>query len=544
MTNNIPTNPPSELWDNLVTTALLGTERRPMAQAQANEALGTALAQFDPNDQERTLLGASALLSLYQQAGMVPTIAQRPKLAPSATDERPMCSARASQHLGMMLDGKYGAVLGEWLEALTQAGQRVPETMLPSLLDTCRTNKDIHQLLHPVLGKRGHWLAAQNPAWHYASINVAASEENNDQADEELTETWETSDRTQRMALLRQLRQQRPDKARELLLTTWAKEKARDRKDFLDTFIVGVSQADEPFLEYALDDRSKEVRNVAVGLLIGLPESRLVQRMIDRVAPIFTYTSQPEPKLTVEIALLEKFDAAMQRDQIVETPPYTWGNVRKIGKKAWWLRQMLEAIPPKYWTNVWDASPEDLLEAAAQSNWNWGIQDEDLLEATAQIDWSTTILISAWAAATMDYADPAWANTFLEQTTFKSRFMCEELFEVLPPEQREAYLMSILQKRTDITEHLFQQCQHRWSPEFTKAVLDSIRSSIKNADTRTIHANISLVSNIGLYTPPTMLDAVTNGWPTDAEVWHNMEAAVEACIDTVQFRQDMLKELA
>ena len=550
MSSNRSNNQPTELWDNLVTTALLGTERRPLTRVQANEALGTALAQFDPNDKEHTLLGVSALLLLYQQAGMVPAKTERPEIQPSAPDEKPICSSRAAQHLAIILHERYDKALPEWLEALAQAGQRVPETMLPPLLDFGRTHEEIHPLLPAVIGKRGHWIATQKRAWRYASVDIAVMatpEIENDETEAALAEQWENNGRTQRMALLRQLRQQRPDKARELLLTTWPQEKASDRVDFLETFSTGLSQTDEPFLENALDDRSQKVREAAVGLLRRLPESRLVQRMIERVVPVFNYTATPEPKLTIEIALLEKFDAAMKRDQIVETSPHTWGSVSETGKKAWWLRQMLEAIPPNYWTNVWDASPQDILAAAARSYWNWETQNEYMLEAVAQINWNTTILIGAWAMATVEYADPVWAKAFLEERAKPiSRFTYETLFELLPPEQRESYLIPILQKDTDIPEELIRRCRHRWSPALTRAILQAVRRVIEDDDSRSQDkkAGYSILRYVGTYMPTDMLQELIDGWPYNTKERERLASIFQKCTTMIRFRQEMLKELA
>ena len=42
---------------------------------------------------------------------------------------------------------------------------------------------------------------------------------------------------------------------------------------------------DEPFLESALDDRSREVRQQAADLLTRLPDSRLALRMAERAGP-------------------------------------------------------------------------------------------------------------------------------------------------------------------------------------------------------------------------------------------------------------------
>ncbi|NJN32764.1 MAG: hypothetical protein HC824_21890 [Synechococcales cyanobacterium RM1_1_8] len=54
---------PQDLWQSLVGTALMGTERQPPSPppspAQAEEALGTVLNQLDWHQPERALLGAA-----------------------------------------------------------------------------------------------------------------------------------------------------------------------------------------------------------------------------------------------------------------------------------------------------------------------------------------------------------------------------------------------------------------------------------------------------------------------------------------------------
>ena len=57
---------PSGLWQELVATALLGTERRAVPLPPPGDALGDLLAPLDGTDPERALLGAAAALSLYQ----------------------------------------------------------------------------------------------------------------------------------------------------------------------------------------------------------------------------------------------------------------------------------------------------------------------------------------------------------------------------------------------------------------------------------------------------------------------------------------------
>ncbi len=50
----------------------------------------------------------------------------------------------------------------------------------------------------------------------------------------------------------------------------------------------GLSMADEPFLERALDDRDAQVRRRAAELLAGLPDSRLAARLTAAAGSILT----------------------------------------------------------------------------------------------------------------------------------------------------------------------------------------------------------------------------------------------------------------
>ena len=132
---------------------------------------------------------------------------------------------------------------------------------------------DLADALRTILGVRGRWLAAKNPKWRkYAGVHESA----------EPASVWETGTLHERLAALVSLRGTDPGRARELVASTFAADSADQRAKFVGEFARGLSMEDEPFLEAALDDRSKEVRRQAAELLRSLPESRLCLRMIER----------------------------------------------------------------------------------------------------------------------------------------------------------------------------------------------------------------------------------------------------------------------
>src|SRR5205823_6656492 len=91
-----------------------------------------------------------------------------PAPEPCELEDRPRCGPRAAYYLSLMLGGQHREVLPELLEWIAAAGQRVPEDLLPDLLDLGRSARDLRAAILPVLGKRGPWLAGQNPDWSYA----------------------------------------------------------------------------------------------------------------------------------------------------------------------------------------------------------------------------------------------------------------------------------------------------------------------------------------------------------------------------------------
>lgn len=145
---------------------------------------------------------------------------------------------------------------------------------------------------------------------------------------------WEEGLFAERVALLGAVRAHEPAAATRLLSTTWATERAEDRLMFLDSLRVGLSPADEAFLESALGDRSRNVRATAAELLSALTGSALAGRMARRALACVGPEGVEPPA---------DCDAGMLRDGVVRRPP------AGRGERAWWLGQLVEAAPLSCW---------------------------------------------------------------------------------------------------------------------------------------------------------------------------------------------------
>jgi hypothetical protein len=158
-------------WDNLLTAAMLGTERRKLEIGDDAPALAQRLASADA---EHTLLVEAAAMLAYRRAGYVPDVDESTLDSPAPDETTPRCSSRALMYLRVMLDApqEYHALLIEWLTAAARKGWRVPYPYLPSLLDMGKRNAPMATAVAGVTGERGRWLAAQFPSWQHMSGSV------------------------------------------------------------------------------------------------------------------------------------------------------------------------------------------------------------------------------------------------------------------------------------------------------------------------------------------------------------------------------------
>lgn len=502
-------------WGELTATALVGTGRRAALPA-APGPVADLLGGLDPAEPAAALLAAAAAATLYARAGALPPAAAAEAVPPCPDDERPPCGPRAARLLGLLLDARQRAVLPEWLAALAASGRRLPDQHLPAVLELARATPALRQAVVAVAGRRGAWLGELNPAWAFAV--VGAGPPAGDEA--ALAELWQTGARNGRLFLLEALRAERPALARALVESTWASEKADDRAAFVAALRPGLSGADEPFLEAALDDRGKEVRANAAELLARLPDSRLAGRMTARALAHVRYTGGLFPK--IEVDLPEACDKATQRDGADPRPP------RGTGERAWWLHEIVARTPPAAWCAAWSLRPAAILAARTASEWRGA-------------------LVKAWSAAALAYGDHEWAAALVERELDQTQHApIAELLQILPPARREPLLIRLLDGgRSPLAGN------HRalpalrlggpWSPGLARVVIASLgrRLARLDDDARGDWHLRAALEEFALAIPPELADEAVAALPPElADNPHWAEAA-QAYAGRLRLRRDM-----
>ncbi|MFE4701756.1 DUF5691 domain-containing protein [Streptomyces sp. NPDC056738] len=376
-------------WEELVTVALLGTERRALPGQQPGRQAPVAL------------LDAAAVETVRRRAGVRPArAAALPE--PAAPDPRTPLPPAAARRLSTLLadrpgtggGGRRGAapdlveLLPQWLALANARGFAAPPQALPALLDAARGRTDLRPAALAFAGPRALWLAGLNPEWRFALRTSSGGATALPEAPEDIQRLWQEGLFAERVALLAAVRAEDPAAGRALLVTTWSTERAEDRLMFLDSLRSGLSAEDETFLEGALTDRSRNVRATAAELLSALPGSALAARMADRAASCVAVDHTREaPVITVEAP--HECDAAMERDGVVAKPP------ARRGERSWWLGQLVEAAPLATWgERLGGRSPEEVVALPVADGW----QGE---------------LHAAWCRAAVRQRDPAWSRALL-----------------------------------------------------------------------------------------------------------------------------------
>ncbi|HEU5417263.1 MAG TPA: DUF5691 domain-containing protein [Streptosporangiaceae bacterium] len=462
-------------YDELVAAATVGLDRRPLRLAGLAGPAAAHAGVLDAADPAAALLEAAALLSSARRAGLRPASATPP--APAPADTTPALSAVASAILADALrsDPELAADL---LAAAAAAGRRAAPPVLPELLDAAVRHRALRQPASAVLGERGRWLAGYREDWRRMMAAVTdnsnsgtgigngtdissgtGSHAGADNTNSEEDESWRTGGRGERRAWLAALRRRDPAAARELLAAGWDTETGDDRADLLAVLAAGLSPADEPFLESALDDRKQAVRQVAGRLLAALPGSAFTARAIARGTAVLSVGRRGlRPVLTV--TLPAERDAAAARDGVPAAPA---GAVAR--GRAWLVIQYIAGVPLAEWTARLGLSPARLLALAVPGGFGAEVHAGWRKAAVTQRDAAWAAALLSAAAAEADSAPPAARAAAASADT--------ELAMVLPSAERVAWAQRILSRAGPGPQAAaaLAACRSPWPASLADAVL-------------------------------------------------------------------------
>jgi hypothetical protein len=281
-----------------------------------------------------------------------------------------------------MLGGEHPDLLAEWLSAAVARDRRVPAHLLPALLDRARrvspSDPELRRLSAEAGGSRARWLARLNPDWKFVTAHTEAGED-----------AWRLGGKSQRRGYLAALRARDPAAARELITQSW-EGAGPDRVMFLSVLASeGLSLADEPLLEAALDERDAEVRGWAAHLLARLPGSALGQRMAQRALGCLRIERDVRGARLIVVPPAG-CDAAMRRDGVTSRQG---GGLQEMDGRTHLLHEVLTRSPLGIWTGQFGRTAEQVL---AVSSGAWA-----------------PVLFAGWSRAAMAQRDQEWMTALI-----------------------------------------------------------------------------------------------------------------------------------
>lgn len=347
--------------ENLVTAALLGTENyllEPSSNvdetSQIEILINKALTSTESSAESR-LLSASALMFSYQRAGYIPLhVEDAGDFKQSEDDNRPVINEKLSQAFRQMTED-FPRLLNEWFKTIDQSAKKLPEDLLPELLDFLTSHKQPvieSEILKRVIGPRGEWLCNLNPEWKILGDKIIAVD----------PKSFETGDFNARCKALEHIRQEDPKKARELIRKTWQENIPAEKTAFIKILGNDLSGEDEPLLEFALDDSRMEVRQAAANLLAFLPDAAFNRRMQERFKNIVNI-KKGLLLSKIEVNVDFEYNKDMKRDGISQKVDYVQG------EKAGILVQILNYINPEFIIKSSGLAADKLLKIITASEW-------------------------------------------------------------------------------------------------------------------------------------------------------------------------------
>jgi hypothetical protein len=473
---------------------------------------------------EKTLLRAAAATVVWNLAG------RRAASDAGATQAEPapmvrshsLASEAASMRLMRMMAGDRRELIAEWFELAQTAGKSLAPHWLAVVLDAVPAK--LRNQYPRVLGPAATWLAQLNPEWIVTTV-----------VDEPSEQRWHEGTIEERRAELVCMRKHDPALAREWLAATWSVDPPEARESFLRTLQVGLSTDDEAFLEQALDDKRKAVRQAAVEALALLPHSAHARRNYARLEPLVVLENKGSgliaqlSKRKLAIQLPVAIDRATQRDGIELKPPAQ----RQIGERMYWLVQMIGQAAPTHWNARFGCDAATFIDAAMSTEYAL-----DLLSALSEA--ASRHPDAEWLTALCD----AWLDSKQEQHVVAQAIA--RLVASAPLAVRgslfETQAEKLTKRNIDALLYLIENVAIHWTPSITTIAIDQIAARARSERQQWSHSRNALDAWGQRCDIPTALRLLPQaiGAAGEQSPWRS---ALEQLNDIVEFRAAMQREL-
>lgn len=502
------------LLEDPAKSALLGSERRPLAPPKLPTGMEAVAARFGASSED-AFLAAVAVLGQCQEAGFSPGISPVTLPQASAPEQRAVWNSTGMRRLlRRILDLESVPVLSECLRLLETRGRIFPPWYLPELLERAQRHQGLREILPAVIGHRGRWLAAHKAEWRFALEDPGAAP---------VERIWTEGSLLERLAFLTQMRSTQPGRARELLVSGFEQEPASTRGALVKVLGIGLSSGDEAFLESVLKDRSREVAAEAAALIARLPGSAFAGRVEKLLGQCLQSKRAWLVKFQLEVTPPETFVQELAEAGVRENRKFP-GN---LGNRAGWLLQLVALVRPGWWTDTLQKPMETILEAMEKSEWK-------------------DALLMGLRMAVVSHRDLAWMEALRARGAGQ-----DDLFSALPPGDLEKAMAARLGKGSaDWGESVialvdaFKSETRPWNREISDLVLDRVLPALSVEAYALDWRLRAALKQVGAFIHPSCLRRTDLSRLPGMKIREEFAEARGLMVDTMDIRIQLQEELA
>ncbi len=426
-----------ESWNNIIHTAMIGTDKKNISAAELPADLQEAATLIQGNetiDKEEKFLQVAALAFNYRQCGVMPLTKETITLPQSPAEEKSYCSATAMQVLKDIRSEENIPLLKFWLIRCNAKNRVVHPPFIPYLLSEGVQQKKLQTLIASCCGKRGEWLSRFNESWNFSQ----------NQTTEQL---WQTGTPDQRKQVFKELREKEPALARDWLQQTWPQEDANTKNAFLEIFSINIGEADIPFLESLSGEKSKKVKDEAIGLLKQISSSPVVQ-LYQQVLKQSVELKKEKALLGLSSKMVLRFHLSPGFDEsIFKTGIDKLSSNKEFTDDQFILFQLIQSVPPSFWETQLAADAKTVIEQF-------------------QKDETGKKMIPALVIATTKFKDAQWALHLMQHSTI----FYLEIIPLLPLQKQEEYSNRYFEQFEDSIIQYAVQRETEWSLPLTKNI--------------------------------------------------------------------------
>ena len=433
-----------EIWDQIINTAMLGTDKRTLGASTLPPDLADAavLVQNNTTDKEDQFLQMASLAFNYRQCGVQPVQKEGVTIAKAEAEEKQYCSLLGMQTLKDILDSESNSLLQFWLQQCKSKERIINPELVSVILNIGTQQKKLQNLIVACCGKRGEWLTRFNPEWNFSTATT----------DEEL---WQTGSQEQRKMVLEHIRQVDPAMARDWVMQTWSQEDASTKIEFLLILGINIGSADIEFLESLSKEKSKKLKEIALWLLKQIPDSPIVQQyqqVLQKSVTIKTKKSALGMASHKELAVQLPADVD---ENIFKTGIDKLSNKKEYTDDEFIVLQLMQSVPPSFWETHVQSTPEAIIRS-------W------------QKDDTGKKLIPALVQAVVVYRDQRWATALMQN----SQVFYIDIIPLLPVAEQDFYSLKFMDQFADnIIEHAIKR-EDAWSVGLTTAIFKHTAKSV------------------------------------------------------------------